>query len=354
MDPLMVNNGGKQEGSIRAGCVLVTGGTGALGPGLVRGLTDAGFSVRVFARDLPAPGALPESVELLIGDLADREVLRKGVEGVKLVFHLAALLHIPNPTPELHAEYWRVNVEGTRSVVEESLAAGVERLVYFSTISLYGPTVGPCADEDSSPHPISLYAKTKLAGEDVVRAARNPRTGEPLGVVLRMAPIYGPRMKGNYPRLVKALSGPLFIPVGKGDNRRTLVYEEDAVRAAVLAGQHPRALGQVYNVTDGEIHLLRDIIAVICQAIGRRPPRFFLPTQPARWLARGADGMVGLLGYSLNLTETIDKFVEDAAVRGERIQQELQFRPLYGLQQGWRQAVAAWQAGGLRVDTPGQ
>jgi len=67
-----------------------------------------------------------------------------------------------------------------------------------------------------------------------------------------MAAIYGPRMKGNYPRLVKALSRGIFIPVGKGDNRRTLVHEEDAVRAAVLAAQHPRAAGRVYNVSDGQ------------------------------------------------------------------------------------------------------
>ena len=340
----MMSDGRKLPAPIGTGPVLVTGGTGALGPGLVRGLTGAGFSVRVFARDLPSPGALPEDVELLIGDLGDREGLRKAVEGVKLVFHLAALLHIPNPAPELHSEYWRVNVEGTRSVVEECLAAGVERLVYFSTISVYGPTLPIEADEDTPPHPESIYAKTKLAGEDVVRAARNPRTGDPLGVVLRMAAIYGPRMKGNYPRLVKALSRGLFIPVGRGDNRRTVVHEEDAVRAAVLAGRHPRAPGRVYNVSDGEIHLLREIIAVICDVIGRRPPRLFLPARPARWLARGADGVAGLLGYSLNLTETIEKFVEDVAVRGERIRQELQFRPLYGLQEGWRQAVSAWQA----------
>jgi len=340
----------KPQAPIGASRVLVTGGTGALGPGLVRCLTDAGFPVRVFARDLPSPGALPGGVELLIGDLGDREGLRKAVEGVKLVFHLAALLHIPNPAPELHSEYWRVNVEGTRCVVEECLAAGVERLVYFSTISVYGPTVGTCADEDTPPHPESIYSKTKLAGEDVVRAARNPRTGNPLGVILRMAAIYGPRMKGNYPRLVKALSRGLFIPVGKGDNRRTLVHEEDAVRAAVLAGQHPRALGRIYNVSDGEIHLLREIIAIICAVLGRRPPRFFLPTRPARWLARGADGVAGLLGYSLNITDTIDKFIEDVAVRGDRIRHELQFQPSYGLQEGWQQAVAAWQAGVTKVE----
>jgi UDP-glucose 4-epimerase len=339
----MMDGDRKPSGSIKTPHVLVTGGTGALGPGLVRSLVGAGFSVRVFARDLPSPGALPEGVELLVGDLADREGLRKAVEGVKLVFHLAALLHIPNPLPELHAEYWRVNVEGTRSVVEESLAAGVERLVYFSTISVYGPTVGTCADEDSPPHPKSIYAETKLAGENVLLAAINPRTGDPLGVVLRMAAIYGPHMKGNYPRLVKALSRGRFIPVGKGNNRRTLVHEEDAIRAAVLAGQHPRALGRVYNVSDGEIHLLREIIAVICDVLGRHPPRLFVPARPARALARCADRVAGGLGYSLNLAESIDKFIEDVAVRGERIRQELQFQPRYGLPEGWHQALAAWQ-----------
>ncbi len=327
-------------GTIRA---LVTGGTGAFGPRLVRQLADAGFTVRVIARHLPPPGTLPQDVELLTGDIGQRECMRKALEGVKFVFHLAARLHTANPAPELSREYWRVNVEGTRCVIEECLAAGVERLVYISSIAVYGPTSGTCADEDTLPHPDTIYGQTKLAGEGEVLAARNLHTGGPLGVILRMPAIYGPHLKGNYLRLLQALSRGLLISVGTGDNRRTLVYEVDAARAALLAVQNPRAAGQVFNVSDGEIHSLRDIIAAMCAAIGRRPPRFFLPTRPTRWLAKGADGLAKLAGHPLNLTETIDKFVEDVAIRAERFSQVTGFQPTFGLEKGWRETIAAWR-----------
>ena len=100
-----------------------------------------------------------------------------------------------------------------------------------------------------------------------------------------------------------------------------------------------------------KIHSLRDIIATICAMVGRRPPLFFLPTRPTRWAARAADGLARLAGRSLNLTTAVDKFVEDVAVRGDRIRRELQFHPSYGLQEGWRQAVAAWQAGATQAGT---
>jgi UDP-glucose 4-epimerase len=225
------------------------------------------------------------------------------------------------------------------------VAGGVQRLVYFSTINVYGPTPGSCADEHTPPEPHGIYAETKLAGEEAVLAAKESRSGGALGIVLRMAAIYGPRMKGNYPRLVKALSRGWFIPVGDGENRRTLIYEQDVVRAALLAAEHPRAPGRIYNVSDGELHSLREVIACISAALGRRPPQFFLPTRPARWAAGAADGLARLAGHSLNLTTTVDKFVEDIAVRAERIQRDLAFQPLYGLREGWQQTIAAWQKG---------
>jgi UDP-glucose 4-epimerase len=312
---------------------------------LVCQLKSAGFPVRATARHLPPPGTFSSGVEILTGDIGDGECIQKALEGVKFVFHLAARLHISNPGAELFPEYWRVNAEGTRRLAEACVAAGVQRMVYFSTIAVYGSTRGTFVDEDTPPHPNTIYGETKLAGEETVLAAKESYSGNPLGVVLRMAAMYGPRMKGNYPRLVKALSRGHFLPVGDGRNRRTLVHEQDAVRAALLAAQHPRAPGRIYNVSDGEIHLLREIIAAICKAIGRRPPRFFLPIRPTRLVARAADQLAGLAGQSLNLTTAVDKLAEDVAVSAERIKGELAFQPVYGLEQGWRQTIAAWQKG---------
>lgn len=319
---------------------VVTGATGALGPELVRQLAGAGYAIRIIARNAPNLGLYPEDCEYWMGDILDRKFLEKAVKGATCVFHLAAKLHVRNPGPELRTEYWRVNVDGTRNVVQASAAARVQRVVYFSTINVYGPTHGSLVDEDAPLSPQDDYAASKHAAEEIVLQSRDKCSGLPMGLVLRLAAIYGPRMKGNYPRLIRAMTRGHFIPIGSGTNRRTLVYEEDAARAALLAAQAPRSPGCIYNVSDGKVHRLRDILSAISSAIGRPEPRWCLPARPIRCFAAAADRLSFLTRHPLHLTHTIDKFVEDIAVSADRIQAELGFRPSVSLHEGWKKTLA--------------
>ena len=158
--------------------------------------------------------------------------------------------------------------------------------------------------------------------------------------MLRMAAVYGPRMKGNYLSLARALARNRFVPIGAGRNFRTLVYEVDAIRAAVLAADHPLAAGQVYNVSDGAVHRLREIIQAICESLGRRPPRFTVPLRAARLAAAAADRTLSPFGSRRKLAAAVEKYVETVSVRADRIQQELGFRPEYDLSRGWQQTIA--------------
>ncbi len=117
---------------------LVTGATGAIGPRLVAELLQQKYRVRVLSRRRPDPQLFPDSVEVVTGDITDRENVRAAVSGVQYVFHLAALLHITNPTPELRSDYERINVSATRLIAEEAAHAGAARLIYFSTVKVYG------------------------------------------------------------------------------------------------------------------------------------------------------------------------------------------------------------------------
>jgi UDP-glucose 4-epimerase len=291
-------------------------------------------------------------VEFCAGDITDANAVEQAVRGAKIVLHAAAKLHLPDPGPEVAEEYRRVNVEGTRNVIAACSAAGVERLVYCSTITVYGDTGGGWADEDTLPHPLGIYAETKWAGERLVLTCPGQCAGETVGVVLRFAAVYGPHMKGNYLKLVRALDRGLFFPVGDGKNRRTVVHEQDAARAALLAGRSPSLRRRIYNVSDGGVHSIREILEAICAPLGRKAPRWFFPVSPAHLTARVMDALAGLVGKRWALTAMLDKFVEDVAVRAERIQQELDFRPQMALAEGWRQTVAAWQEDGtLRAGT---
>jgi nucleoside-diphosphate-sugar epimerase len=320
--------------------VLITGATGALGPCVVEAFHREGFHIRTFSLDAPQDEDFPDDVEVQIGDVTNASVVAAAMRDIDIVVHLAALLHIVDPSPELHERYQRVNVQGTANIVEAALQAGVERVVLFSTIAVYGRAAGEqLLDESTLPQPETMYARSKFDAERIVLAAKRA-DGKPLGVVLRMAAIYGSRVKGNYRRLVRSLARKRFVPVSHGTNRRTLIYDRDAAQAAVLAAQHPDAGGRVFNVSDGGYHTLREIIGAICAALGRNPPRGSLPVGPVRMAAGILEDTARIVGFRSPVTRaTVDKYTEDIAVDSRKIQCELGFVPRYGLVDGWNQAV---------------
>ncbi|MFN8446965.1 MAG: NAD-dependent epimerase/dehydratase family protein [Caldilineaceae bacterium] len=323
--------------------ILVTGATGALGPCVVARLLAAGYRVRALVRKLPSAGLLPPTVECCLGDLTEPATLTAALQGCTQVVHLAALLHIVNPSPALQAEYERVNVQGTQSLVQAALQQGVERLLLISTIAVYGSQPDTLLEETTACVPDTFYGKSKLAAEDIVLQARRS-TGKPLGVVLRLGAVYGSRVKGNYQRLLFSLAKGRFVPIGRGENRRSLIYEEDVAAAVLLAMCAERALGQVYNVTDGQYHPVREIIEAICVALDRSPPRLTIPIAPVRLLCAVSEDLAkGLRISSPVRRATLDKYTEEIRVDSRKIREQLGFRPEYDLQSGWRAAIKALQ-----------
>jgi nucleoside-diphosphate-sugar epimerase len=122
--------------------ILVTGATGAVGPRVVHVLSAAGYWVRTLSLDQPSKGQWSDDVETRIGDVTDKSAVQSAMQGVNAVVHMAALLHIVNPPPELREKYERINVGGTATVVEAVIKAGVKPIVLFSTIAVYGASDG--------------------------------------------------------------------------------------------------------------------------------------------------------------------------------------------------------------------
>jgi UDP-glucose 4-epimerase len=318
--------------------VLITGATGALGPSVVAAFAEAGFKVRTFSRSAPEAISPSSNIECFTGDIASPSAIELAIADVQVVVHLAGLLHIVNPSASLRSEYERINVQGTANVTAAALKAGVDRLVFSSTIAVYGDSHGQVLNEDTAPKPQSIYAKTKLASEEIVLKARTGKT--PMGSVLRLAAVYGPRLKGNYRRLVHSLARNRFVPLGDGNNRRTVVYDKDAAQAILLAATRSQAAGRVYNVADAQVHTLNQIIRAICDSLGKRPPRLSIPVAPARAMIGVFEDSAQIIGWQLPIgRETIDKYTEDTAVESRRIQDELGFEPRFDLFSGWKETI---------------
>ena len=318
--------------------VLITGATGALGPAVLRTFDGAGWNVRTLSRRTPAPGTAAEKFPHFTADTADDLALADAMRGANAVVHMAALLHIEDPDPALEAEFRRVNVEGTRCVMNVARQTGVRRVVFTSSICVYGTQSG-FVDEETRPNLDSVYARTKSEAEEVVLSACSGE-GLPIGVVLRLGAVIGPTIKGNYARLVESLARNRFVPVGRGLNRRTLVFEEDAARAICLAASHRSAAGRRFNVTDGSVHSVSAITESICRALGRRPPRCSLPTEVGLAVVLAVE----LLSQAFRRRppvsrEGLRKYLEDVAVSGEAIMRDLGFKPESDLDRGWKATV---------------
>jgi UDP-glucose 4-epimerase len=309
---------------------LVTGAGGVIGPTLVRTLLSQGAEVRALVRRSPEPGILPAGTDIRVGDIADPDAVARAASGADTVFHLASIVHRRRP---ISAErYRRVNVEGTANVMR---AAGEARVVLFSTINVYGRTDGTVEVDETGPvEPTTPYAISKAEAEAVAMAGPNT-------VVLRLAAVYGPTMRGNYTTLVEALRRGRFLWVGDGRNRRTLVHIEDAVRAAAAATA-PDLAGNVFNVTDGAVHTVRSIVEAICRALGRPAPGGRLPAGVALSLARTTEWGAAMVGRRPPITSSaVRTFLEDLAVSGALLMARTPYRPQIDLDAGWRTVVAS-------------
>ncbi len=319
---------------------LITGATGALGPSVVAVMART-HDVRVLSRRPPPAGLFDQPVTVFTGDITDRAAVRSATAGTDVTVHMAALLHKVNPGARLRADYERVNVEGTAVVAEAARSEGVRRFVFLSTIAVYGPHTGEL-DETSTPSPNTMYGETKLAAERIALAER-AHDGAPLTTVLRSAAVYGPRVKGNYRSLVEAIARHRFAPIGRGENRRTLVFEADLASAIALAAAHPGAPGRVYNVSDGTYHRMHTILGEIAAALDRSLPAWHLPVP----LVRSAARCIGIVDG--RVPRMVETYLEDVAVQGLLIQRELGFLPQFDLRRGWTSTIEQMRrAGALR------
>ena len=314
---------------------LVTGATGVIGVPLVEELIKEGHRVTILARDASKTDFFPDSVKIVRGDLSDRKSLEKASDEAEWIFHLAAKLHISNPSPELRGEYLETNVEGTRRLLEIAARNRTEKFVFFSTINVYGASRRPEIFDETSPlNPIGFYGESKVLAENLVKEAKNSE-GKKIGVCLRPAAVYGSRMKGNYLQLARAIKRGRFFFIGDAQNRRTLIHQKDAARAAVTAAEKADG-GSVYNVTDGEIHSFREIVEEISRAAGVRPPRLQMPVAPFRIGFDALHLLEKFTGLKFPFNKAmLEKLLEDIAVSGEKIQKELGFRPQFDLRKGW-------------------
>lgn len=259
---------------------LVTGGAGFIGSHIAETLLKQGHTVRVFDNlatgrqsNLDALQGHIGQVEIVDGDLRDTVAVKKAVEGVEVVFHQGALASVPrsisDPTTSLET-----NVNGTQHVLLAARDAGVRRVVYASSSSVYGNTPTLPKHEAMPTAPMSPYAVQKLTGELLCGVFTRIYGLET--VALRYFNVFGPRQDPTseyaavIPRfLTAAISQQRPVVFGDGEQTRDFTYIENVVQANLLASTSSKAIGEAMNIGCGTLISLNGVLQMAGELLHR-------------------------------------------------------------------------------------
>jgi 2-alkyl-3-oxoalkanoate reductase len=331
--------------------ILVTGAGGFIGSHVVDELVAHGHEVRAMDLRFGAPAAVPPAasndhaappaVERVTGDVTRAEDARRFVDGCEVVCHLAAKVGDWGPD----AEYQRVNVAGTATLLGAARDAGCRRFLLYSSVSVHHYRGLRDADE-TAPRDghLNAYVRSKVAAEEVVRAA-----GDGIEwVILRPGVFpFGPRDRTSFIHLARAIERGSIGYVAGGDALLTTAYAENLAAGTRLCLEHPAAASEDFVIGDDEPITWRDLFTRFARALGVEPPRLNVPLWVAYPLAAALEGAWLLARAKEPPLLTRYRILvsgRDCSFRSAKARRLIGYAPAVGLDEGIRRTVA-WYRG---------
>jgi nucleoside-diphosphate-sugar epimerase len=317
---------------------FVTGGTGFVGAHLVEALRARGDAVTCLVRDAAKVRGLGwNDVRTVEGDLDTPAALREGCAGAEIVFHVAGRISARNLR-----EFFAVNRDGTARVLESATARPPSRFVFVSSLSVGGPTVpGQPIDETRAPMPVTDYGRSKLAAEQLVRAAPFPWS------IVRPPVVYGERDRETLRifRLARAGWGPV---IGDGTQELSIVYAGDLAAALIAAAVTPAAAGGVYYASHPAVTSSRGLVEAVGRALGTRPRVVPLPRALAQIALWAVGSLAHLAGRATVLSaDKANEFLAPAwTCRADALARDAGWRAKTDLEPGLARTAAWYRAEG--------
>lgn len=309
---------------------FVTGATGFTGSYLCKALLQKGYSVKALVRKNSKRDALEGlDIQYVECDLASPDSLTRHLKNVDIVFHIAALYRQEGVSKNM---FHKVNVEGTRALLDASIAAKVKRFVHCSTVGVQGEIENPPATEDAPFNPGDHYQDSKLEGEKL--ALSYFKEGKIDGVVVRPVGIYGPG-DTRFLKLFRHIYKGNFKMIGSGKALYHLTFVEDLVDGIILAGETRAASGRVYTLGGNEYLPLTELVDMLADIMGRKVSKIRIPLFPVYVGAFMCEMVCRPFGIEPPLyRRRLDFFTKDRAFDISRAKKELGYSPRIPLKEG--------------------
>lgn len=313
--------------------ILVTGGTGFTGKALVMRLLQEGHDVVAmdYKEGIKTDELRDKGAEVVIGSVADKDVVERSMKGVEFVHHLAAAFRELD-VPESY--YDDINIGGLRNVLESAEKHGVKKFLYCSTCGVHGNVDHPPANEEAPIQPADYYQRTKYEGEVVTKEF----TERGMNIVIfRPAALYGPGDPERFGMIFRRVKKGVFPMFGDGKAFYHPLYVENYVDASLLAQQEGVGDGQTYLIADEEYVEIEDLVKRVAKALGvevRIPHYPFMPLSIA-------GHVLETLYKPFHATPPIfprrvDWFRQNRAFDIGKAKRELGYKPKVGLDEGLR------------------
>ncbi len=292
--------------------VAVTGANGFVGLALCQHLKTQGVDFLPLTRD---PQIIAEIMSDSLSESSDERACKTALSGCDTLVHLAALTHQPSTSPFANLDKFRqINVDFSRKLALAAAKAGVRRIVFMSSIKVYGDPANGWITQDTETTPNDAYGQTKLEAEHALSDICQ-ETGMEL-VIIRPPLIFAPHAKGNLASLLRAVRSQLPLPLANVHNRRDLLSLPNLCDLIFKCLSHPNATGQPWLACDGTPISSADIIRTLAHT---HQLKARLIPAPQSWLRWGAALM--------SRQQQLQKLTGDLQIDSRRTQDALEWQP---------------------------
>ena len=274
----------------------ITGSNGFIGKHLVSYLENKNLKFVKIGRQ-------KEKVDFLITNLNKETDWSKAFEGVKVVFHLAARVHLLNENKKNYCEYEKNNSEATKKLIHDACNAGVKRIIFLSTIKVNGEKTRPGSPFtiNSKPNPQNPYAISKLNAERALLVSGEESN---IGItIIRVPLVFGPGVKANFYKLINLIYKGIPLPFSNIKNKRSYIYVENLVDFLFKCSTDKKAIDKTFLLADQKPLSTQDLIKKISYSLSKKPNLFYIPV----WFLK-------IAGFLLKRSNQINKFIDSLEI----------------------------------------